>query len=368
MWWPVIAVAVVAGCSSTKEPSADAAQQSRRPEMDSLSACRDCEFALEPIAILGSIDDPVLPNQEAHVARLTNGEFRLLGPDRASIVRYDATGRYVGEGGSAGDGPGELNDVAELGVGPGDSLLARRRDNLIAVMDAMARPVRSFRLPAGCLLDLVEGRFPCLINPGPRAKLEWRDLDGSRSGDSHSLSTSGDDRIPGRRFGIGVAAGLPRTIIAIRAEGHLFERVTFPPEPGGDATLHPSSGFESSPEQINRGGQMRGQPLLLGDGSGFIYVIRNIDTVTNRPVPTGPVLVRTERGLAPEFAAAMEARDSGTIAIVEVFDRDGKWLLERTHGGTHLRAGGGGILFQMRSDTNDVLQAHIFVPRVRRDG
>ena len=117
----VLALALAA-CSPSEPGSAP-------PDViDGSPSCPDCEIAFRPVALLGSDDDPGsawdgAAGDGCMLAQLSTGEFLLGGiAGGDDIFVYDAGGQFVRAMSRQGQGPGELQGMARIWVGPGDTL------------------------------------------------------------------------------------------------------------------------------------------------------------------------------------------------------------------------------------------------------
>ena len=365
--WRSTILLILVGCASESRSDEQQAGSGAVSLSQPVSACEGCSLKLDKIAVLGSIDDPVLPNQETHAIRVASGGYRVVGPDRNSILFYDEQGNFLKEGGSSGNGPGELIDLAELAPGLADSLLARRRDNLIAVLAPDGKPVRSFRLPQNCMLQQVDGRFPCRVHTSAGSALEWRQANGELS--TEQARKSGVIETPTVRWLVlGVLSDSPFGLVGVRDSGALLERIPHNGGSGGPQEKLESSGFDATQErELSKGGRLIGQPMILSDSAGFIFYVRGIDT-TALERPTTPYVIRTEAGLVPAVAATFEKRDSGTVTLIDAFSREGKWLHQEQFEGMRLHPGGQGLMFELRSNSDLVLNVNFFKIRFVAQG
>lgn len=118
-------------------------------------SCPDCEIAFRPVALLGSDNDPGSVWDRAAgdgcmLAQLSTGEFLLGGvAGGGDIFVYDADGRFARAMVRQGQGPGEVQGMARIWVGPGDTLfVADDGNNRLQVLTSRGEYVRSFQMPA----------------------------------------------------------------------------------------------------------------------------------------------------------------------------------------------------------------------------
>ena len=123
--------------------------------IDGSASCPDCKIAFRPVALLGGEDDPGSVWDRAAgdgcmVAQLSTGEFLLGGvAGGGDIFVYDAEGRFLRTMSRQGQGPGEVQGMVRIWVGPGDTLfVADDGNNRLQVLTSHGQYVRSFPMPA----------------------------------------------------------------------------------------------------------------------------------------------------------------------------------------------------------------------------
>ena len=123
--------------------------------IDGSASCPDCEIEFRPIALLGGEDDPGsvwgrAAGDGCMVAQLSTGEFLLGGvAGGGDIFVYDVEGRFRRTMSRQGQGPGEVQGVVRIWVGPGDTLfVADDGNNRLQVLTSHGQYARSFPMPA----------------------------------------------------------------------------------------------------------------------------------------------------------------------------------------------------------------------------
>ena len=123
--------------------------------IDGSASCPDCEIEFQPIAVLGGEDDPGsvwgrAAGDGCMVAQLSTGEFLLGGvAGGGDIFVYDVEGRFRRTMSRQGQGPGEVQGVVRIWVGPGDTLfVADDGNNRLQVLTSHGQYARSFPMPA----------------------------------------------------------------------------------------------------------------------------------------------------------------------------------------------------------------------------
>jgi hypothetical protein len=133
-------------------------------------SCANCRIVRIPDATVGAKDDAVLLGRNSYLVRDRRGRFYASAATTSGpqIAVYDSTGRQVSTFGQPGQGPGELQGVMGLSIGPGDTLYVYSRGTY-NVFAPVGRFVRSFRLPqvsgTSDMLPLTGGRL--LISQTP---------------------------------------------------------------------------------------------------------------------------------------------------------------------------------------------------------
>jgi len=89
---------------------------------DASRTCAACSIALTRIATLAPPDTAAYVAGNSHVAVDSRGRFLVSSAEGGHVHRFAADGRYEGQIGRPGQGPGEFARITALVVGPGDSL------------------------------------------------------------------------------------------------------------------------------------------------------------------------------------------------------------------------------------------------------
>jgi hypothetical protein len=116
---------------------------------DTLPSCPTCEILLDPIAVLGAMEDPVLLRDFPIVVRDSRGRFHATVRNARDheVIVYDTDGSVLRTIGRGGDGPGEFRSVADLYIDANDTLyLAHADDGRVSLFDSAGVFQRSFRL------------------------------------------------------------------------------------------------------------------------------------------------------------------------------------------------------------------------------
>jgi hypothetical protein len=116
---------------------------------DTLPSCPSCEVHLDPIAVLGHVEDPVLLRDFPIVVRDGRGRFHATVRNARDheVIVYDTDGSVLRTIGRGGDGPGEFRSVADLYIDANDTLyLAHADDGRVSLFDSAGVFQRSFRL------------------------------------------------------------------------------------------------------------------------------------------------------------------------------------------------------------------------------
>ena len=96
------------------------------------SSCEAC-FSLSPVVTLSSSVGPIVPSSAQSIVRTTDGRWLvshlMAGP--AQFLEYDPAGRFLGVLGKTGSGPGELASPPILYSGPGRTIWAIDRRQVI---------------------------------------------------------------------------------------------------------------------------------------------------------------------------------------------------------------------------------------------
>ena len=113
---------------------------------DASARCAKCSIALTRIAMLAPPDSVPDIGPNAMVVTDSRGRFYVSSSDSRHVHRFTADGRFDGEIGRPGQGPGELQGIATLSVGPGDSLFVFDQARL-AVFTPNGTYARTARTP-----------------------------------------------------------------------------------------------------------------------------------------------------------------------------------------------------------------------------
>jgi hypothetical protein len=110
------------------------------------SACVGCRLVVTRIVRLGSTSgDGYLPAHPRGVARDSRGRYFVVSGSGAAPLAFDSIGRFLGELGRRGQGPGEYVEARSVFVLPGDSILAFDRANRYTVHTPSLRYARGGR-------------------------------------------------------------------------------------------------------------------------------------------------------------------------------------------------------------------------------
>ena len=154
------ALLLITACSSTGTRSGVAAEWRARVDTvgDTIvvhtltgSVWRDTAH-LEPEVSIGDLEgeDAYLFGEVRALAVRDNGEILVLDRQVPALRRYTPDGRYLGDIGREGGGPGEYKQVGALALMPDGRILVRDRGNgRIDVWGPDLEPLPSWRLPAG---------------------------------------------------------------------------------------------------------------------------------------------------------------------------------------------------------------------------
>ena len=127
-----------------------------------VTSCPQCSVVTEKVLTLGNPNDPVLLFSIANLERDRRGRYFAIGIDRAQIVVFDSTGKYLVALGRRGQGPGEFGgSINRLRVGPGDSLYVVDGSRHVSVFSPSLTFARRTALPAGpaAFFPLSNGTF-----------------------------------------------------------------------------------------------------------------------------------------------------------------------------------------------------------------
>ena len=160
------------GCVAIRDSAGIEIVESTPPPRDAAPS-----WTIDTIPLFDIGADPGDPNQEfdapSNPVRLADGRIAVADPGSQEIRFFDSAGVWLGNVGRKGQGPGEFTSLAELHLGPGDSLYAYERGTgFVHVLDAEGRYARRTRLQFPG-----EGRFA--IFSGVFADGRWL-VDGSK--------------------------------------------------------------------------------------------------------------------------------------------------------------------------------------------
>lgn len=113
--------------------------------------CTTCRITTTPVATLGADDGPgsfTMP--PAQVSRDSQGRFWVLGgnDDAAGPVVFGPDGRLIGAVGRRGEGPGEFQNVHDVVLLPGDSVLVMDGNFRATLVGPDLLPKRFMTIPA----------------------------------------------------------------------------------------------------------------------------------------------------------------------------------------------------------------------------
>ena len=114
-------------------------------------ACSTCGVITERIGTLTPPDG--FSFSRTPVALDSAGRTYVAAQDGFTILVFDRNGRYEARFGSRGDGPGELQRVGWIAVGPGDSLYVFDGRGRMSIFSPSHRFVRAAQFPPGSLHD-----------------------------------------------------------------------------------------------------------------------------------------------------------------------------------------------------------------------
>lgn len=128
---PAIAILATAACNDLRDPGAGKGANTPAARRDTAiidgtaPSCASCRIEIMPPLRLGTTEDEHIPQRVPEILRDGRGTHYLTfdGWGNKPILRYDSTGRYIGQLGRYGQGPGEYTMTFGAVVGPGDSLL-----------------------------------------------------------------------------------------------------------------------------------------------------------------------------------------------------------------------------------------------------
>jgi hypothetical protein len=116
----VIAAAIVSGCAFSPDSGGRKLGHETTVYVDTLPTCPSCTLKLEPVAVLGSKTDSFLFRDFPTIEQDSRGMYYALDDQR--ILAFDKQGRFLGEVGKKGGGPGEFGRVLDMHAGTADSL------------------------------------------------------------------------------------------------------------------------------------------------------------------------------------------------------------------------------------------------------
>lgn len=177
----------------------------------STPTCDGCRIVLEPIARLGSADEPLSLISLARVVSDSEGNYYVAPTFEAGLIaRYRRDGRFLGTIGRAGEGPGEFRRINGLVMAAGDTL-------------HVFEGVRHTRLAAtsGAYLGSANLPFPPrgrLYVPGYGVVIQYMDVGGGPVNQPLHLVNAAGEVV--RSFG-GDGKALPpeQSYVSVRAMG-----------------------------------------------------------------------------------------------------------------------------------------------------
>ena len=123
-------------------------------DLSEIDVCGTCRLALEAVVRLGADEDPGMIEEEWTRAAW-GGEMGYLTFAGATIKRFDADGRFAGQIGRSGDGPGEFRAVTDVHVVGGQIVAFDYGNRSWSQFDESGTFVRRQRYPG----EVGRGRF-----------------------------------------------------------------------------------------------------------------------------------------------------------------------------------------------------------------
>jgi hypothetical protein len=121
---------------------------------DRAASCIGCTTALTPLATLIPPDTSPDLGPDSYIVADSRGRFYVTSRDRRHVHRFSAAGRFEGEIGRPGQGPGEFQRIAAMAIGNQDSLLvleSTRRLTVFTAEHAYARTMPLGAAPQGAI-------------------------------------------------------------------------------------------------------------------------------------------------------------------------------------------------------------------------
>ena len=334
--------------------------------------CSRCRIVFERIAEFGSPSDNTSPFERGFSFALDSRQRIYVAPmaEQYSIGVYTRSGSLLRTIGRHGGGPGEFNNVSEVKVMRGDTLIAYDiRSARLTLFSHSHEVVSTIPMPPQLrfILPQRDGSFIAY------ASIPTRDRVGrflhriSRSGEiQQSFGPSGEPfdaretashvRILAQgASGIIWSARQNRYLIeAWTANGELRRVIIRQPAWFEEWTRHPLSGAERPRTRIR---------TIFEDEAGLLWVILRVPDRRWRPDPAARPGV--ESGGVPTYAAVPRYEDS----IVEVIDpRTGALLISKRFDEAFAddMSGGHGYLETQRETSLGVPRVTIWKPRLVR--
>jgi hypothetical protein len=115
--------------------------------VDRAQECDQCSIILTRVVTLTPPDTSPDLGPGSRVARDSRGAFYVTSGDRKHLLRFDATGRFAGEVGRPGQGPGEFERINAVHAGRADTLFVFDVSGRLNVFNTAGVLVRTRRVP-----------------------------------------------------------------------------------------------------------------------------------------------------------------------------------------------------------------------------
>lgn len=145
-----------------------------QPVLDLKPSCTQCRVVLSLVVEIQSVwSDGGLSGRPTSIGRIARSQWAVVDADGSRVYRFDSSGRYVGELGRAGSGPGEFADATFVLDWGGDSTAifdARNsRTHIYAASGRLARTQRWDGLSIWFAMRTPEGGFVTSGSYGSRS-------------------------------------------------------------------------------------------------------------------------------------------------------------------------------------------------------
>ena len=128
-----------------------------------------CPLALQRVTVIGG-HQRLLLDPSVRLGRDSRGRYLANAFGRQEVAVFDSTGRLVGSFGNSGEGPGEFRAIADVLVGPHDSLYVVNVRRKIEVFAPELTYVRTVNLPGNFIRGVVLENSQLVTNmPIPRS-------------------------------------------------------------------------------------------------------------------------------------------------------------------------------------------------------